>query len=270
MAKAAGLTGRVAFDDLTRMAHEDQVGDPDVAEAHGERVHPEVVRQLRVAGRDVPGHALGEAEATEQPQRAGQLLLAVQALLLHGGELRRGRRQMCSGPSSVERACSIPRNYRLAHGLPHRRPLDIAAPAEKVWALVSDLPRMGEWSPENAGGKWVKGATGPALGAVFKGTNKNGFRRWSTAATVIACEPGKVFEFAVTSGPLGRRQLALRVRGHRAGCRVTESWVDQRKAWFATLARVMGDHSAEHAEEEMKATLAKLGRRRRMTPPNTA
>jgi len=28
---------------------------------------------------------------------------------------------------------------------------DIAAPSEKVWALVTDLPRMGEWSPENAG-----------------------------------------------------------------------------------------------------------------------
>ena len=79
---------------------------------------------------------------------------------------------------------------------------DIAAPAEKVWALVSDLPRMGEWSPENAGGKWVKGATGPAVGAVFTGNNKNGFRRWTTNVTVIACEPGVVFEFAVTSGPL--------------------------------------------------------------------
>ena len=37
---------------------------------------------------------------------------------------------------------------------------DIAAPAATVWALVSDLPRMGEWSPENCGGQWVKGATG--------------------------------------------------------------------------------------------------------------
>ena len=81
----------VALDDLAGVAHEDQVGDPDVAEAHGEGVHPEVVGQLRVTCRDVPGHALGEAEATEQPQCAGQPLLAVQALLLHAGELRRDR-----------------------------------------------------------------------------------------------------------------------------------------------------------------------------------
>ncbi len=135
---------------------------------------------------------------------------------------------------------------------------DIAAPAEKVWALVADLPRMGEWSPENAGGKWVKGATGPALGSVFKGTNKNGVRRWSTTVTVVACEPNKVFEFAVTSGPLAVACWRYEFEETDAGCRVTESWVDQRKRWFATVARVMGDHSAAHAEKEMAATLANL------------
>jgi len=135
---------------------------------------------------------------------------------------------------------------------------DIAAPAEKVWALVSDLPRMGEWSPENAGGKWVKGATGPALGAVFKGTNKNGIRRWSTTVTVIGCEPGKVFEFAVTSGPLEVAHWRYEFEDTAAGCRVTESWEDRRKSWFVAVARVMGDHSAGHAEQEMAKTLANL------------
>jgi hypothetical protein len=77
---------------------------------------------------------------------------------------------------------------------------DIAAPAEKVWGLVSDLPRMGEWSPENVGGTWGNGATGPAVGATLTGRNKNGFRRWSTTATVVACEPGRVFEIAITTG----------------------------------------------------------------------
>jgi ligand-binding SRPBCC domain-containing protein len=137
--------------------------------------------------------------------------------------------------------------------------LDIAAPPQTVWALVSDLPRMGEWSPENAGGKWVKGATGPALGSVFVGTNKNGrFRRWTTNVTIIGCEPGKLFEFAVTSGPLKVATWRYEFDETDDGCRVTESWVDQRQKWFATLARVMGDHSAEHAEGEMQTTLSNL------------
>ena len=52
------------------------------------------------------------------------------------------------------------------------------------------------------GGKWAKGATGPALGSVFQGTNKNGIRRWTTDVTIIAFEPHTLFEFAVTAGPL--------------------------------------------------------------------
>jgi len=51
---------------------------------------------------------------------------------------------------------------------------DVSATPEEVWKLITDLPRMGEWSPENRGGTWAKGATGPAVGAHFAGKNKNG------------------------------------------------------------------------------------------------
>lgn len=138
---------------------------------------------------------------------------------------------------------------------------DIAAPAEKVWGLVADLPRMGEWSPENRGGKWVKGATGPALGSVFKGSNKNGLRRWSTTVTVVACEPGQVFEFAVTSGPLAVATWRYEFEANEdGGCRVTESWKDQRQSWFVTVGRLMGDHSSGNAERQMEQTLANLAK----------
>jgi hypothetical protein len=136
----------------------------------------------------------------------------------------------------------------------------IAAPAESVWELVADLPRMGEWSPENKGGKWVKGATGPSLGAVFKGNNKNGVRRWSTTVTVVANEPGKVFEFAVTSGPLAVARWRYEFEDADPGCRVTESWLDERTSWFKAIARVMGDHGAGNAERQMTTTLANLAK----------
>jgi Polyketide cyclase / dehydrase and lipid transport len=135
---------------------------------------------------------------------------------------------------------------------------DIDAPAHDVFALVSDLTRMGEWSPENTGGNWVKGSTGPGLGAVFRGNNRNGLRRWSTTVTVIAFDPGASFEIAVTSGPLEVAHWRYDFEETESGCRVTESFEDRRKPWFAFIARTMGDHSSEHAEHEMTQTLANL------------
>ena len=68
------------------MVDEDEVAHPDVAEAHREGVDPEQLGELGVAHRDVPGDALTEADAAEDAQGAGELLLAVEALLLDRGE----------------------------------------------------------------------------------------------------------------------------------------------------------------------------------------
>jgi hypothetical protein len=135
---------------------------------------------------------------------------------------------------------------------------EIAATAEAVWALASDLPKMGEFSPENIGGSWGNGATGPALGATFAGKNQRGFRRWSTTATVTACEPGQVFEIAITSGRTPIANWRYEFETTAGGCRVTESWVDHRPAWMRVSARVLGKHDAENAKTQMAATLAKM------------
>jgi hypothetical protein len=135
---------------------------------------------------------------------------------------------------------------------------EISASAETVWALVSDLPNMGEFSPENTGGSWGDGATGPALGATFTGKNKNGFRRWSTTATVTACEPGQAFEIAITSGRTPIANWRYDFETTPGGCRVTESWVDHRPRWMRMSARVLGKHDAENATAQMAATLGKL------------
>src|SRR5439155_18268980 len=74
---------------------------------------------------------------------------------------------------------------------------EIRADPATLWRLVSDLPRMGEWSPENTGGRWLDGATGPAVGARLRGTNRSGWRFWMTTVTVTAAEPGRRFAFDV-------------------------------------------------------------------------
>jgi len=77
--------------------------------------------------------------------------------------------------------------------------IHVSAPPEKLYDLVSDVTRMGEWSPETVKCEWLDGASGPAVGARFKGTNKRGFVRWSTKPEVLAADAGREFAF-VTKG----------------------------------------------------------------------
>jgi uncharacterized protein YndB with AHSA1/START domain len=149
-------------------------------------------------------------------------------------------------------------NYLPVMAYPTAVSREIAAPAQKVWELVSNLPRMGEWSPENQGGAWKKGATGPATGAVFAGKNKNGLARWSTKVTVVECKPARVFEIAVSKMGQPVSHWRYDIAETAGGCLVTESWDDHRSGWMKVVARPMGDHSGDHAKTEMEATLANI------------
>jgi len=129
-----------------------------------------------------------------------------------------------------------------------------------VWRLVSDLPRMGEWSPENTGGRWLDGATGPAKGARFRGTNKHGLLRWSTTVTVTAADEGREFAFEVSSGPLSVATWRYTLEATGDTTTVTESWSDRRPRWMKIGSiPVMGvADRAGHNRRNMEATLAAL------------
>ena len=77
--------------------------------------------------------------------------------------------------------------------------LHMNAPSDKVWGLVSDITKMGEYSPEVIEAEWMGGVTGPVLGARYRGHVRRN-EQWPvywTVCEITACEPGKVFEFAV-------------------------------------------------------------------------
>lgn len=137
---------------------------------------------------------------------------------------------------------------------------DIAAPADVLFTLVSDLPKMGQWSPENEGGKWVKGATGPALGARFVGENRNGKKSWKTSCKVVRCDAPSAFAFDVTVGPIKVANWAYKIAPNGAGSTVTETWTDQR-GWLAKKlggpASGVADRVA-HNRAGMEETLRKL------------
>lgn len=137
---------------------------------------------------------------------------------------------------------------------------DIAAPAEQVWSLVSDVTRMGSWSPETTACRWLGGASGPEVGAKFRGSNQHGWRRWSTTCTVTEATPGKVFAFDVDYGPVAISHWEYHFSGNGGGTHVTEAWTDRRPVWMKIGAiPVMGvaDRGA-HNRRGMEATLAAL------------
>ncbi len=138
----------------------------------------------------------------------------------------------------------------------------VAAPAEVLYELVSDVTKMGSWSPETTSCRWLGAATGPAVGARFRGANRQGWRRWSTTSTVVSAEPGHQFAFEVTLGPfpISRWSYDFVPEGDR--CRLTETWTDLRQAWMVRISPVvMGvPDRAGHNREGMEATLANLAR----------
>jgi hypothetical protein len=138
----------------------------------------------------------------------------------------------------------------------------IDAPAERVYDLVADLTRMGEWSNECARVEWADGATGPVEGARFVGHNQTGPRgmiKWSRHGRVLAADRGREFAFATEEG--GKEGVVWRYRFEpvERGTRVTESYeVTTIPVWARVLDVPTNRHGAlmksmRHTLDQLKA-----------------
>jgi uncharacterized protein YndB with AHSA1/START domain len=136
----------------------------------------------------------------------------------------------------------------------------ITASPEAVWALVSDPTRMGEWSPENLGAKWLGEVTGAAEGAQFRGSNKNGRFKWKTKCTVTECAESEAFAFDVKSGVIPIASWAYRLQAVEGGTEVTEEWTSNEAKWMETIANkvLQVDSRAEFNRSSMETTLAAM------------
>jgi hypothetical protein len=94
----------------------------------------------------------------------------------------------------------------------------VDATPEIVYGVVSDVTRMGVWSPETVKCEWLDGAVAPAVGARFKGSNKRGIARWSTKPTVVVANPGREFAFEIDT------DVRWTYRFDAEGTRLTESF----------------------------------------------
>lgn len=67
--------------------------------------------------------------------------------------------------------------------------VDVEAPPERVWSLVSDLSRIAEWSPQVVR-TFVRGGE-VKQGARLVNLNRKGLLVWPTRAEVVRFEPGR-------------------------------------------------------------------------------
>ena len=138
----------------------------------------------------------------------------------------------------------------------------IAASPETLYDMVSDLPRMGELSPENTGGMWINGATGPDVGAEFRGTNSRGDKHWATTRSHRTRRRGKEFAFRTHVGPIKITRWGYTFEPVESGTKVTETWDDMRN-WVAKKAGTVSSGVSDrltHNRDTMEVTLGNLAR----------
>ncbi len=102
---------------------------------------------------------------------------------------------------------------------------DIAAAPEAVYDAISDVTRMGEWSPECHHCEWTGDATAPVVGATFDGHNRNGEHTWTSQCTITEAERGRAFTFECAMFDVHYATWGYRIEPIDGGARVTE-WND--------------------------------------------
>ncbi|MEH3134369.1 MAG: SRPBCC family protein [Mycolicibacterium neoaurum] len=95
--------------------------------------------------------------------------------------------------------------------------IDIDAPPAKVWALISDLSRMPEWSPQT---RKMKLLGSMRVGAKTVNVNRRGLQAWPTTSTIIAIEPERKLAFRVD---LNGTEWSYELEPIEGGTRVIES-----------------------------------------------
>jgi uncharacterized protein YndB with AHSA1/START domain len=134
------------------------------------------------------------------------------------------------------------------------------APPERIWDLVSDVTRIGSYSPETFEAEWLDGATGPVAGARFRGhvkRNGKGPTYWTTCV-VRECEPGQVFSFGV-----GPKEKPLNVWTYRMepageGTDVTESFELANTAMLRVYWALLGWARGRTNRNGMRTTLERI------------
>ena len=136
----------------------------------------------------------------------------------------------------------------------------MSAPPAAIWAVVTDVTGIGRFSPETFEAEWLNGATGPAVGARFRGHVKRNGRGpvyWTTCE-VVACEPEREFAFAVMTGGRPTNTWGYRLEPAANGTDVTESFALADNAPLRLYWRLLGWARGRTNREGMRTTLERV------------
>jgi uncharacterized protein YndB with AHSA1/START domain len=136
----------------------------------------------------------------------------------------------------------------------------IQAAPEIVYDLMSDMPRMGEWSPECQRVEWLGDSSKPGIGATFVGHNEGGPRKlmkWSRRGRVLAADRGREFAFVTEEGGRESTEWRYQFEPTDGGTRVVESY---HVKWIPLWARIVDvpTNRARELREAMGHTLGQL------------
>lgn len=137
---------------------------------------------------------------------------------------------------------------------------DIAAPPEVVYAAISDVTRMGEWSEECYACEWHEGFDGPVVGATFDGHNRHGEHEWTTQGKVIEADPGRAFVFECSMMDFHYSTWGYVIEPTETGCRVTEWNEDLRPEVALEFSKKISgvENRTERNHQTMSGTLERL------------
>ncbi|MBF8191532.1 NAD(P)-binding domain-containing protein [Nonomuraea sp. K274] len=144
---------------------------------------------------------------------------------------------------------------------PEEESIWIDADPGLVWDLISDVTRMGEWSPECRRCVWRGDKRG--VGARFTGINRRGWVVWVTGNEVEQAERGRSFAFRTTTNGV---RWGYRLTPDSGGTLLTELWdvsgqsTGQYKRTASFAKMLLGGFESHTAElrEGMRKTLERI------------
>jgi uncharacterized protein YndB with AHSA1/START domain len=135
----------------------------------------------------------------------------------------------------------------------------VDATVPQVWAVVSDVTRVGEWSHECCGAGWLGDSDRPVPGARFQGRNRAGeagWVRWGRTCEIVAVDPPReiVWRTVPTRVIPDSTEWRIRLEPDDGGTRITQSFdvirVPRFHDWlFSRLIPAHRDRDARLADD---------------------